>query len=316
MSIAQTLCFDAPDSGHWISQMSEAFPHQKWQVLKEPFSATVTIREFGSVRVSEATTNAAHYVRADPDVNPVGPLSLFVVAALEGSVQVEQMGRSATLWPGQLAVMGLQQPALARISPQCRSLAIEIPRNLVPFSTAELADVVATAVRGELAELTLGVAHSLLTMRAQMTIEQGVDCGATLVKLSAALVRQMHAERSDDESGMLDMVKMYINRRLADPALSPRTVALGMHVSLRFLHRLFESEPDTVTAYIRRRRLEGIRDDLSNTELARLTVSEVAARWGLIDASRFGQLFRQMFGEAPSQYRRRLLTPAPSDWTE
>jgi AraC-like DNA-binding protein len=312
MTTMQTMSFDAPTGGQWTTLMSEAFPYMEWQVLEEPFSATVCIRELGTVRVSEATTNAALLVRSDRDVDPVGPPSLFIVSAMEGTVHVEQMGRSVTLGPGQLAVMGLQQPAVARIFYRCRSMAIEIPRNLVPFSTAELVDVVATAVRGELVDITLDLAHSLLVMRSEMTVEQGVDCGFTLVNLAAALVRQLHAERSDAEPGMIDRVKMYIDRRLADPALSPRRVADGMHISLRFLHRLFEGEPETVTAYIRRRRLEGIRDDLANPDLARLTVSDVAARWGLIDPSRFGQLFRRTFGEAPSQYRRRLLTPPPA----
>lgn len=309
LTAVPTMSFDAPSGGQWTTLMSDAFPHMEWQVVKEPFTASVCIRELGSVRVSEATTDGAFFVRSDRDIDPVGPPSLFVVSAMEGNVRVEQMGRSATLWPGEIALMGLQQPALSRTSSRCRSMAIEIPRNLVPFSTAELVDVVATALRGELVDVTLDLAHSLLVMGSDVTVDQGADCGASLVSLAAALVRQLHAERSDEEPGMINRVKMYIDRHLADPALSPRTVAHGMHVSLRFLHRLFEGEPETVTAYIRRRRLDGIRDDLANPELARLTVSEVAARWGLIDASRFGQLFRRTYGEVPSQYRRRLVTP-------
>ena len=310
MTTVQTMSFHAPGGARqWITLMSEAFPHTGFQVVKEPFSATVAIRELGPVRVSEMTTNATCYLRSDRYVDPVGPPSVYVASAIEGDIQVQQMGRSATLRPGQTAVMGLQQPACARLSPGCRAMAIEIPRNLVHFSTAELVDVVATALRGELVDIIRDLAQSLLVMRSEMTIDQSADCGSTLVSLVAALVRQLHAERSHEESGMIDRVKMYIDRRLADPALSPPTVAAGMHISLRFLHRLFEGEPETVTAYIRRRRLEGIRDDLANPELARLTVSEVAARWGLIDPSRFGQLFRRTFGEAPSQFRRQLLAP-------
>lgn len=308
MTTAQTMSFDAPSGVQWTALMSEAFPYSEWRVLKEPFSATVRICELGPVRVSEATTNDVFFVRSDRDVDPVGPPSLFVVSAIEGNVHVEQRGRSVTLSPGQIAVMGLQQPAIARVSSGCRSMAIEIPRNLVPFSVSEVVNVVATAVRGELVDITLDLAHSLLVMRSDMTIEQRLACGSTLVNLASALVCQLNAERGVEEPGMVNRVKMYIDRCLADPALSPRTVAHGMHVSLRFLHRLFEGEPETVTAYIRRRRLEGIRDDLANPDLARLTVSEVAARWGLIDASRFGQSFRRTFGEAPSQYRRRLAT--------
>ncbi|HJQ48175.1 MAG TPA: helix-turn-helix domain-containing protein [Amycolatopsis sp.] len=315
MCAVNTMSWDAASGARqWVALMSEAFAPLEFRALEQRVSATVCLREFGPARATELTTSAACLVRSDREVELGGPPSVLFVFPAAGEVHVEQMGRSATLSPGNVAVMRLQHPALARFSSECRSLAIEIPRNLVPLGTAELVDIVAIALHCELVDITVDLLTSLLAMRSEISPEQGVACGAALLGLTAALAHQIHAERGDEEPGVLDRVKSYIDRHLADPALGLPAVAQGMHVSVRFLHRLFESEPETVTAYIRRHRLEGIRADLGNPELARLTVREVAARWGLTDAVRFGKLFRQSYGETPSGYRRRLITSSDAAW--
>jgi AraC-like DNA-binding protein len=89
--------------------------------------------------------------------------------------------------------------------------------------------------------------------------------------------------------------------RLADPGLSPSSLAGELHVSVRTLHRAFAAAGEPVAAYIRRRRLEQARAELA-VRAGRPGVSEVAARWQFADGSHFVRAFRKQYGQTPSQF--------------
>ncbi|WP_240805244.1 hypothetical protein [Streptomyces sp. A1547] len=61
---------------------------------------------------------------------------------------------------------------------------------------------------------------------------------------------------------LLSRIDTFIEDNLADPELSPRTVAARHHISVRLLHRLFAAREESVSATIRRLRLERCSADL------------------------------------------------------
>jgi AraC-like DNA-binding protein len=101
----------------------------------------------------------------------------------------------------------------------------------------------------------------------------------------------------------------FIEQHLGEADLAPGIVAAAHHVSLRYLHRLFEAEDTTVAAWIRRRRLERCRRDLADPAFRTVPVSAVAARWGLLDSAHFSRLFRRMYGLPPAEYRSNSVNP-------
>jgi AraC family transcriptional activator of tynA and feaB len=89
-------------------------------------------------------------------------------------------------------------------------------------------------------------------------------------------------------------VQLYIDANLSNPSLSPATIAKANAISLRTLHRLFESTDDSVGAVIRERRLGRCRADLllGTTD----SVTAIAFRWGFRNMSFFSRLFRERYG--------------------
>lgn len=88
---------------------------------------------------------------------------------------------------------------------------------------------------------------------------------------------------------------------LADPELTPLSLARGLNVSVRTLHRAFAAAGEPVAAYIRRRRLERARADLA-LPMRRPDVLEIAARWHFADSSHFIRAFKKQYGETPAQF--------------
>jgi AraC-like DNA-binding protein len=99
-------------------------------------------------------------------------------------------------------------------------------------------------------------------------------------------------------------VQAFIEERLGDPALSPGMIAAANHISLRYLHKLFEPQSRTVAGFIRERRLERCRRDLADPGLAYVPVRAIALRWGFPDPARLNRLFKDEYGVTPGEYRR------------
>jgi AraC-like DNA-binding protein len=105
-------------------------------------------------------------------------------------------------------------------------------------------------------------------------------------------------------------IHAYIDSHLGDPGLSPAVVAAAHHISLRYLHKLFEPEPHGVAGLIRQRRLERCRDGLLDPAQADRPVAGIAARWGFSSAAHFSRVFRDAYGMPPGEFRRAYLSPS------
>jgi AraC-like DNA-binding protein len=92
----------------------------------------------------------------------------------------------------------------------------------------------------------------------------------------------------------------------ADTDISPADIAAAARVSTRAVQLAFRSRLDTTpTAYLRQVRLTGAHRDLVDGDVGTTTVAEVAARWGFGHLGRFGETYRQRFGETPGATLRR-----------
>jgi AraC-like DNA-binding protein len=102
---------------------------------------------------------------------------------------------------------------------------------------------------------------------------------------------------------MMLRVLAYIEQRLADPSLSPDSIAEAHGISRRYLFKLFAAEELTVAGFIRSRRLERCARDLANSGTDQ-TIGLVAARWGLPDHRHFSRVFKAAYGVTPTEFRR------------
>jgi AraC-like DNA-binding protein len=94
----------------------------------------------------------------------------------------------------------------------------------------------------------------------------------------------------------------YIEQHLSEP-LTMDAIAEHAGVSIRSIQQGFKDELGvTPMAYLRERRLERVREELTDAEAADgVTVTEVAERWGFNHLGSFAVLYRKRWGESPSQ---------------
>ncbi|MEU9186461.1 helix-turn-helix domain-containing protein [Streptomyces sp. NPDC048484] len=133
------------------------------------------------------------------------------------------------------------------------------------------------------------------------------------------LVKGVLLQAFDDKEPRLapalaQAAKDLADSRLTDPDLSPSGLARELKVSVRTLHRAFAAAEESVTGYVRRRRLEQARLELE-AEAGRPNISELAAHWRFADSSHFIRVFKKQYGQTPTQFVRSIRRKAPESPT-
>jgi AraC-like DNA-binding protein len=268
----------------------------------------VRAADLGAIRVAElsaskpggADRTRRHIRMMDADLCKVD-----VVA--HGEVVLEQDGRQARLHAGDFAFVDLSRPAHWTNGWSTRVVAIAFPPKLLPLRTDNVAQLTAVGLSGDdgPGALFSSTARQLDHLDAAGGARVGT---AALDLLTVALADRLdrHGEVPGDISqrALILRVHAFIEDQLADPELTPRTVARAHHVSLRSLYKVFEGERASVAGLIRERRLERCRRDLLDPSLGDVPVSGIAARWGLTNAAHFSRTFRAAYGASPVEYRR------------
>ncbi len=96
-----------------------------------------------------------------------------------------------------------------------------------------------------------------------------------------------------------------LESQLGDPELTVQAIASGEGVSVRYLQQLFARFGQTVTGYLKSRRLERARAELASPLHTQLSISEICFRWGFNQSAHFSRAYRERFGEAPRDTRNR-----------
>ncbi|MDO5619625.1 helix-turn-helix domain-containing protein [Kocuria sp.] len=230
---------------------------------------------------------------------------------ISGVATLTQDGRECLLNPGDLALYVTQRPyELTYPGPQ-HSLVVFFPQNFVHMAPEQISQVTATRV-----SRTDGLGRVAVPLFEQLAANIDLLHGAhamSLVRsaldmLVTVLSAEAHTGAADGaENILLQQAMAYIDENLHDPDLSPSKIAGALYVSVRQLHSRFSHGQRTVSAYIRTRRLEAIRQDLADPLLSHESVQSISARHGLFDASYVSKALKSEYGEAPSAYRARVL---------
>jgi AraC-like DNA-binding protein len=109
--------------------------------------------------------------------------------------------------------------------------------------------------------------------------------------------------RDSLRSARLAAVRRHVDLHLADPGLTPGSVAAALGMSARQLHRLFEPSGSTFARYVLRQRLLQCRDTIAGATGTGRSVVDVAFGWGFNSMATFYRAFASEFGNPPAVLR-------------
>ncbi|TQR84355.1 helix-turn-helix domain-containing protein [Mycobacterium hodleri] len=282
-----------------------------------PFGGELVSQSLGSAHISEISGGSCEVARTAETIRRSDPGLLKLSLQLRGYCVLTQDGREAALTPGDFALYDTRRQYQLSFDNRFQSLIVMFPHELLPVRDNELRDFTARRVSGRQGIGGL-VAPLLLNMSRQMRTDElsgNVELtGAVVNLLAAAFTEQLGCESrvppETHRTALMLKIKAFIDARLEDPELSSSSIADAHHISPRYLQKLFEADGTTVTDWVRSRRLEHCRNDLTDPRLAGTSIGAIAARWGLVDSSYFSRLFKSAYGTAPRDYRANTPQPA------
>nr|WP_238426411.1 helix-turn-helix domain-containing protein [Streptomyces adustus] len=275
----------------------------------EPATATILSRRMGFMQVSTVTAGPQTVARRPRMIARDGKETVTLTLMRRGVAERSQDGRDAVVHPGQFALSDSRRPFDKALRQAFNLTSFHFPRSALKVSDLELRAVTATSFGWDepLSALLAGHLKRLDSSAEAVAPTQGDRLATVTCDLLACLIQERHGRLAPQEpaavQAMLLRVKEYMVRNLADPDLSLVEIASAHQVSLRYLHKLFETEGVTAARWIQQQRLERCRKELARTTSQAPTVTVVAHSWGFANASHFSRVFRLAYGISPREFQ-------------
>jgi AraC-like DNA-binding protein len=223
-----------------------------------------------------------------------------------GTTVCEQDGRQAMMRPGDLCLCTTERPYSLTLSPRNEMVVVKLPAAIVHqrIERPETKVGVRMGAEGMRASLLSSLLHG-----AGGHLEGGTDPGwcDALAHSVLELTELTYAEPAagaGPHARLRRRAEALIAANLADPQLTPATVAQTLGVSLRSLQLAFAETRTTPSDFIREARLELARRMLTSSREPK-SITSLALEAGFGDLTYFSRAFRNRFGAAPRAYRAR-----------
>ena len=232
---------------------------------------------------------------------------LVICLHLDGSARLDDTG---DLSANDVVFAPASSAFALAFSTPFRQLIVRIPVDALVLRVKAVSIPVAVRIQGRSG---LGYLFSRFLANVSETIEtlESEDLRPVEHALSEFLVSVLAQQSANavlaagtrTQSSTLHRICERVEGRLTDPNLTLADISRDEGVSVRYLQKLFENAGESFTHYLRQRRLERCRSDLSNPVHSGLSISDVCFKWGFNDAAHFSRSFRDRFGTSPRAFR-------------
>ncbi|MFD8788050.1 helix-turn-helix domain-containing protein [Kitasatospora sp. NPDC059599] len=305
---------DGDKAAYWRGAVSRAVvPVEVHPHTEQPFDAVLVSHRLGYLRISTLEADAARLSRTAALIGPApsGEPQVGVGVQVQGRAVLEQDGRRAEVPPGGLVVYDTARPYALDYPERFRTHLFHLPRRLLGVPERDLRQATATAVGPTegCGPVLLPFLGSLAASAHSYPPPVGDRLAGSVTDLLSALVTELAGARpaaageDTPTTHLVRRVRQYVDHHLADPELAPERIAHAHHISVRYLHRIFEGEGVTVSRLVQQRRLEACARELARRGRTAPTVSAVAQRWGFVNPAHFSRIFRAAYGVSPREWR-------------
>ncbi|WP_416969463.1 helix-turn-helix domain-containing protein [Streptomyces sp. 4F14] len=275
------------------------------------FHATFEHAAIGPAAVARIRATAATVVRDDRTITSADREWMHLTLLHGGRLGVGQDDRATALTPGELFLCDNTRPYRLIGDGPTDMTVLCVPRASLGRHVDAIGRRTALAVSARTGiGALLGHALSADTGTLPERAESRAHLADALTALLLAEFAGTAPERAPVATDLVDRIRVYALAHLADPRLTAERVARRHHLSVRYLHSLFQGADLTFTAWIRHERLLRIRRDLLDPALTDRSTATIAARWGVLDTKHLGRSLKREFGETVADLRRARTTPS------
>lgn len=235
---------------------------------------------------------------------------VFLALQVSGTTRVAQGDARAELHPGDMVVYDSAKPYAVTNLDHTALHYFQVPRAALALPDRALDEVLGVRIGVDNNPLAVLVGPFLSTLGDGDVLDQP-GAAELIAEPSIQLVRALIATHVADpdlakqplESSLVLRVQQFVRTHLGDRDLTPTRIAAEHHVSVRHLYATMARAGIGLHESIQQQRLEECRRDLRDQRSAHLAVATIGARWGFVDPSHFGRVFKAAYGLTPNEWR-------------
>lgn len=277
----------------------------------EPFQSSLESQSVGWMRLSRVFASAGFEGYRKNRASLGNREDLILMLVEDGRFFVDQHGRETVCESRSLVLMDCDSPMHALQLGPTRALAFRMPKAILRAHYSNINTGFARAVAASegcaaiLRDLMLSVWHH----QDKLTLAESSRLPTSLLNLVGLVFLPGETEHKPRShmAAQFRRIEKAIVPRLADPELSPASVAAELGISRSYLFAVMNSSGKTFRTLVMEQRLERCRQALADPGQASRSITDIALGWGFQSPSHFSRCFVDHYGISPTRYRDNVL---------
>lgn len=271
-------------------------------------STRMDVWNFGTTSLFRAALSGIRLVRT-PKQTKHSPSPNLAIAVQEiGEGLFDQGGEQCVRGVGRLHVTDENSPYEFSWIGRGASTALWVPLDELGLPDAVIRDASNRLHTSPIHDLVVNHIAALTRDGDELSADPAAaGLGTVSVELVRALLTsaaQANRYRRDAlETASLSRIRGFVRKHLADPDLTPETIAAAHHISVRHLYKLCANADFSLHHWVTSRRLEGAREELAGLVSRDRSIAMIAQRWGFSNPTHFSRRFRAAYGMTPREWR-------------
>jgi AraC-like DNA-binding protein len=300
---------------YWREAICDVFMHLEVDAPRagpQGFEGRIVQHSEGNLDFSEVLVESHAVLRTARQLHRNGDDSFFVMVQRDGEGWIEQDGRSGWLRKGEFVLLDSSRAYVMRFPHRIHQEVLKLPRSSLQASIRDPERFTSRAMSGTsgAGRIFLGVLNTLHDTAGDLVEGTAAGVSDALVDLLSASIASTSEARvklpSNLERYHRERVRNAVRERLFDPELSVESVAAAAKLSTRYLHRLFEDEALTLSAWIWHERLDAARRALLSPTSRNQSLTEIAYTVGFKDPAHFSRMFKATYGTSPRAFKNEM----------
>ena len=275
------------------------------------FHGAIRQAEIGNFGIVNLSCSSHRVHRSERQLDDATKNHLVILLQNEGAVHIEHKGADDDLGPSGIFVFDPSFTHEMKFHSDIGQTLLRFPKDAV-----SLRGIDPYELAGAKLNCKSGLGRCFIEFISSVTDEleecAEYDCQRlleTAVDLFKLTLQQNHSlmpeQLTPTQRHRLSQIRAYIEYHLNTPGLNAEHVSIHFDVSRRYIDKLFSLTGETLSGWIKKRRLELCCRLLREKNAATMSITEAAYFSGFGDISYFNRAFKQRYHITPSQYRKR-----------